>query len=167
MWTDERVIGMQRVDRCGLALNVSLDYSYVSKSSSRPQALVHLTRFNVWSVFPETLYMRTLHVNAHMHAYMAVRSRANAHIQHVIKQCNGHIDVLTPPFLRMNSHSQLTGTDVMFLLSLLSSALQGVSRRFECFTHTHRCRCFSLAHRLHLKGEWKARTLVNNQRHEF
>ncbi len=74
--------------------------------------------------------MRTLHVNAHMH----VRSRAN--IQRIIRQCNGRSDVLTPPFLRMNSHSQLTGTDVMFLLSQLSSALQGVSRRFNLFTHT-------------------------------
>ncbi len=81
--------------------------------------------------------MRTLHVNAHMHAYVAVRSRANTHIQRVIKQCNGRSDILTPPFLRMNSHSQLTGTDVMFLLSQLSSALQGVSRRFDRFTHTH------------------------------
>lgn len=77
--------------------------------------------------------MRTLHVNAHMHAYVAVlKGKHTAHYQ----QCNGRSDVLTPPFLRMNSHSQLTGTDVMFLLSQLSSALQGVSRRFNLFTHT-------------------------------
>ncbi len=74
--------------------------------------------------------MRRLHVNAHMH----VRSRANT--QRIIRQCSGRSDVLTPPFLRMNSHSQLTGTDVMFLLSQLSSALRGVSRRFNLFTHT-------------------------------
>ncbi len=108
--------------------------------------------------------------------HACIRGRAlkgNTHIQRVIKQCNGRSDILTPPFLRMNSHSQLTGTDVMFLLSQLSSALQGVSRRFDRFTHTHththRCRCFTHTSnaRLHLKGEWKARTFVNNPHHEF
>ncbi len=34
---------MHRDERCGLALNVSLDYSHVSKSPSRLQAFEHLT----------------------------------------------------------------------------------------------------------------------------
>lgn len=76
----------------------SLDYSYVTKSPSCPQALVHLTGFNVWSVFPVTLYTRTLHVNA----YVAVHSRANMYVRDVMKQRYSHSVILTPPSLRMN-----------------------------------------------------------------
>lgn len=68
--------------RCGLVLNVSMDYSYVTKSPSCPQALVHLTGFNVWSVFPVTLYTRTLHVNAHM----AIRTLKGKRI-HTLLSC--------------------------------------------------------------------------------
>lgn len=154
---------MHRVGRCGLVLNASLDYSYVTKGPSCPRALVHLTGFNVWRAFPVTLYTRTLHVNA----YVAVGSRANTYVRHVIKQPLCHLD---PSFLKDElHHSQMTGADVMFLLSLFSSTLQGVSRRFDAHTHTHRdvdVSRTSNAH-LHLKGKWKTGTFVNNPCHEF